>query len=245
MTEHIKNTIYNGNYRCGIFIHLKKTFDTVNQTILLKKLEHYGFRGVPLQWFESYLSARKQFVSVNGHSSDELEIKHGIPQGSVLGLLLFLLYINDLPSISKKLTFYLFADDTNIYFESSNLLHLQTTGNEELRKVRKWLESNRLALNIDKTNFVIFHSAGEVICDDITIKIGKKKIHRENHVRFIGVLLDSALSWKTHITELSKKLPQTVGLFCKIRHHPLKIPLSCFTMGSLHLFFHMEYQFGV
>ena len=105
------------------FLDLKKAFDTVNHTILLKKLEHYGFRGVPLQWFESYLSARKQFVSVNGHSSDELEIKHCIPQGSVLGLLLFLLYINDLPSISKKFTFYLFADDTNIYFESSNLLN--------------------------------------------------------------------------------------------------------------------------
>ena len=137
MTEHIKNTIDNGNYGGGIFIDLKKAFDTVNHTILLKKLEHYGIRGVPLQWFESYLSDRKQFVSVNGHSSDELEIKHGVPQGSVLGPLLLLLYINDLPRISKKLTFYLFADDTNIYFESSDLLHLQKTVNKELRKVRK------------------------------------------------------------------------------------------------------------
>ena len=85
--------------------------------------------------------------------------------------------------------------------------------------MRKWLESNRLALNIDKTNFVIFHSAGKVIWDNITIKIGKKKIHRGNHVRFLGVLLDSALSWKTHITELSKKLSRTVGLFYKIRHY--------------------------
>ena len=204
MTEHIKNSIDNGNYGCGIFIDLKKAFDTVNRTILLKKLEHYGIRGVSLQWFESYLSDRKQFVSVNGHSSNELEIKHGVPQGSVLGPLLFLLYINDLPSISKKLTFYLFADDTNIYFESSDLLHLQKTVNKELRKVRKWLESNRLALNIDKTNFVIFRSAGKEICDNITIKIGNKKIHRENHVRFLGVLLDSALSWKTHITNFPK-----------------------------------------
>ena len=130
----------------------------------------------------------------------------------------FLLYINDLSSISKKLTFYLFADDTNIYFESSNLLHLQKTVNKELQKMRKWLESNRLTLNIDKTNFVIFHSAGKEICD-ITIKIGKKKIHRENHVHFLGVLLDSTLSWKTSITELSKKLSQTVGLFYKIRHY--------------------------
>ena len=195
MTERIKNTIDNGNYGCGIFIDLKKAFDTVNHTVLLKKLEHYGIRGVQLHWFESYLSDRKQFVLVNGHSSDELEIKHGVPQGSVLGPLLFLLYINDLPIISKKLTFYLFADDSNIYFESLDLLHLQKTENKELRKVRKWLESNRLALNINKTNFVIFHSAGKEICDNIAIKMGKKKIHRENHVRFLGVLLDSALSW--------------------------------------------------
>ena len=207
--------INNGNHGCGIFTDVKKAFDTVNHTILLKKLEHYGIRGVPLQWLDLYLSARKQYASVNGHSSDELEIKHDVPQGSVLGPLLFLLYINDLLSISKKLTFYLFADDTNIYFESSNLLHLHKTINKELRKVRKWLESNRLALNIDKTNFVIFHSAGKVMCDNITIKIGKKKIHRENHVCFLGVLLDSALSWKTHITELSKKFSQTVGLFYK------------------------------
>ena len=119
--------------------------------------------------------------------SDELEIKRGVPQGSVLGPLLFLLYTNDLPSISKQLTFYLFVDDTNIYFQSSDLLHLQKTVNKELWKVRKWLKTNRLALNIDKTTFVFFHSAGKEICDNITIKVGKKKIHRENHVRFLGV----------------------------------------------------------
>ena len=91
----------------------------------------------------------------------ELEIKHGVPQGPVLGPFLFFLYTNDLRRIAKKSTFYLFADDTNIYFESSDLFHLQRTVNKELWKVRKWLESNRLVLNIDKTNFVIFHSPGK------------------------------------------------------------------------------------
>ena len=107
-------------------------------------------------WFLSYLSARKQYVSVNGHISDHLNISCGVPQGSVLGPLLFLLYINDLPNVSKLLTFYLFADDTNIYLSSPDLLKLQKTMNRELRKIRKWLAANHLALNIEKTNYVIF-----------------------------------------------------------------------------------------
>ena len=118
MTEEIRNTIDNGNYGCGVFIDLKKAFDTVNHSILLKKLEHYGIRGVALDWFCSYLSNRKQYVSVNGHISETLQIRCGVLQGSVLGPLLFLIYINDLPSVRKCLTFYLFADDTNIYFEA-------------------------------------------------------------------------------------------------------------------------------
>ena len=133
----------------------------------LGKLEHYGIRGIPLKWFESYLLNRKQYVSINGYSSEELILRHGVPQGSVLGPLLFLIFINDLPNVSKHLIFYLFADDTNIYFESTDLLQIQKVVNRELQKVRKWLEANRLALNIDKTNFVIFHSQQHKITENI------------------------------------------------------------------------------
>ena len=156
---------------------------------------HYGIRGVSLQWFESYLSNRKQYVSVNGHTSDELPITYGVPQGSVLGPLLFLIFINDLPNVSKRLTFYLFADDTNIYFESSDLLTIQKVVNQELRKVRKWLEANRLALNIEKTNFVLFHSTHHKLTDHIYLKFGRKKLKQQTHVRFLSVLLDSTLIW--------------------------------------------------
>ena len=111
-----------------------------------------------LKWFESYLKGRKQYVFYNGASSDIKEVSCGVPQGSVLGPLLFLIYINDLPNISEKLSFFLFADDTNIYYESTDLKELQITVNDELKKLSLWLNINRLALNVSKTNFVIFRS---------------------------------------------------------------------------------------
>ena len=128
----IKETIDNGKFGCGMFIDLKKAFDTVNHNILLTKLEHYGVRGVSLKWFQSYLSTRSQYVFCNGIKSDILNITCGVPQGSVLGPLLFLLYINDLPNILSKLKFFLFADDTNIYYESDDLKELEKTVNQEL-----------------------------------------------------------------------------------------------------------------
>ena len=109
-------------------------------------------------WFHSYLSNREQFVCINGHNSDSLPITCGVPQGSILGPLLFLLYINDLPNTSKLLSFHLFADDTNIYFSRKNLNDLELILNQELHAVAEWMKSNRLALSILKTNFVLSHS---------------------------------------------------------------------------------------
>ena len=134
ITEEMKRSIDDGNFACGIFLDLKKAFDTVNHATLIRKLEHYGIRGVILEWFKSHLTNRKQFVCVNGHCSEIFNITCGVPQGSVLGPLLFLLYINELPNISKKLKFYLFADDTNLLFSSSDLDYLQTLVNKELKK---------------------------------------------------------------------------------------------------------------
>ena len=154
-----------------------------------------------------------------------------VPQGSVLGPLLFLIYINDLPSVSKCLTFYLFADDTNIYFEASDLFTLQKVVNRELRNVKKWPDANKLALNVDKTNFVIFHSHAKKLTEPIVLKFGRKKISQADHVRFLGVLLDEILGWKPHLVELSRKLARSVGIFYKLRHlcsiRYTQICLSC------------------
>ena len=229
MTESIKSTIDNGDYGCGVFIDLKKAFDTVNHSILLKKMEHYGIRGIALNWFTSYLSNRKQYVSVNGHISEYLNISCGVPQGSVLGPLLFLIYINDLPNATRHLRFYLFADDTNIYFEAKDLETLQKIMKRELRHVKKWLEANKLALNVEKTNFVVFHSPAKKLTELVILKFGRKKITRASHLKFLGVLLDETLSWRSHLVELSRRLARSVSIFYKLRHYvPLDTLISIY-----------------
>ena len=142
-----------------------------------------------------------------------LNVTCGVPQGSVLGPLLFLIFINDIPNTSlhfarRKFAFYLFADDTSIYFESGNLEQLQKVVNSELKHIKKWLDANKLALNVEKTNFVIFHSPQKPLYENIIIKFGKQHVTKAKDVKFLG-LLDENLSWKHHLSELSKKLART------------------------------------
>ena len=217
ITERIKYSIDNRKYGCGIFIDLRKAFDTVNHTILLSKLKHYGIRDSSYNWFESYLSNRKQYVFVNGESSQLRNITYGVPQGSVLGPLLFLIYINDLPNISKVLNFYLFADDTNIYFEAETPEKLESVLNNELKELYTWLIVNRLSLNINKTNFVVFRPYNKPLKHNITLKIQKKAIAEKKIVKYLGIMIDSGLTWQAHIDNLSKKISRSIGLLYKIR----------------------------
>ena len=218
ITEEIKESIDNGKFGCGIFIDLKKAFDTVNHQILLTKLEHYGIRGVLLKWFESYLTNRRQYVYHNGIASDMEVITCGVPQGSVLGPLLFLIYVNDLPNISDKLRFFLFADDTNIYYDSNDLVELEKTVNQELRKLSQWLNINRLALNVGKTNFVIFR-ANRRIYHNVTLILNRKAIEQKDHVKYLGVLMDEHLNWKNQIANVTKKISRGVGILAKLRSY--------------------------
>ena len=218
IVEKIRGCIESKNYGCGIFIDLKKAFDTVNHNILLQKLEHYGVRGNGLLWFESYLKDRTQYVSCNNVSSETKTISCGVPQGSVLGPLLFLLYINDLPNISKKLNFFLFADDTNLFYECNNLEKLERVVNKELKKLVTWLNVNRLALNVSKTNYVIFAAINKPI-KPTTIIINRQAIEQKEYVKYLGVLIDSRLSFKYHISATTKKMARAVGIISKLRHY--------------------------
>ena len=243
ITETIKKTLDEKKYGCSVFIDLKKAFDTVDHDILLYKLEHYEIRGASLLWFKSYLYERKQFVHRNGIDSEVKTITCGVPQGSVLGPLLFLLNINDLPNISKELKFYLFADDTSIFLESNDLKSLEKTMNKELLKLYEWLCINRLALNITKTNFVIFHAKNKTK-SPVTILINNKAIDEDEEVIYLGIIIDSKLTFKNHINELKKRFQDQLESY--INFDPLLQAKSSlvFTMQSSTHFFFTELQYG-
>lgn len=146
----------NKKYTLGLFLYLSKAFDTVNHSILLHKLSHYGIRGIAHDWFCSYLSNRKHFVHVNGVASTCNYVTCGVPQDSILGPLLFLLYINDLPACSKNLKFCLFADDTSILFKSDDPTYSAQIINKDMKIVCDWFNVNKLTLNTSKTHLYSF-----------------------------------------------------------------------------------------
>ena len=150
LTENIRKNLDEGNIGCGIFVDLQKAFDTVEHDILLSKLEHYGIRGLANEWFKSYLSNRKQYVSINGYDSNLADVKFGVPQGSVLGPLLFLVYINDLNQALKFCKVHHFADDTNLIHFSKSVNRLNKYVNLDLKNLTYWLNANRISLNVKK-----------------------------------------------------------------------------------------------
>ena len=158
IVNRIHRNMDKGMFSCGDFIDLQQAFDTVDYHILLHKLSHYEIRGVLNKWFCSYLNGGTQITKVGSYISKREKTSCGVPQGSVLGPLLFLIYINDICKASNKLGFYLFADDTNLLYADRNLKSLESVVNVELlNNVGDWLSANKLSLNMKKTNFVTFH----------------------------------------------------------------------------------------
>ena len=192
-------------------------FNTVDHCILLDKLHIYGIRGIAHEWFSSYMSKRHQSVMYNNFESDYKEIKYGVPQqGSVLGPLLFLIYINDLPPISKLFMPILFVDDTNLFCTGKNLGDIVNEINVEIDKIYSWVKANKLSLNVEKTNFMLFTPKSfSQNMDDLLIN--GNRISEVNETKFLGVIIDNKLNWSPHIMHISKKIAKGIGIILKAR----------------------------
>ena len=201
----------------------------VNHEILLHKLKHYGIRGIAHNWFKSYLSDRQQYVGTNGAFSRIQKLKYGVPQGSILGPLLFIIYINDMPNITKIAKFILYADDANIIITGNSLAEISSMFSELSKSLTTWVSQNELLLNVRKTNYMIFTRKRGLDLDTLIPTVGNIPIERKTVARFLGVLVDEKLSWTNHINAVKSKMARYIGTLYKLRNIlPVKARVQTF-----------------
>ena len=218
--DFVTDELEKGNHVIGVYLDIQKAFDCVNFQILFRKLIKYGIRGKSLELIQNYLTNRKQKVKLEDENgavvfSDLRSITCGVPQGSVLGPLLFLIYINDLQNASSLFRAITFADDTNLFMAAPSLENLCDSVNSELDKIKIWFDSNRLSINVSKTCFQLYSKRS--LEDAPDIKINDISITRSSSVKFLGVIVDEKLSFKEHIEYVSKKLSIGIGFLYRGR----------------------------
>ena len=220
--DRVTEALDNNQCVISLFLDLSKAFDTVNHSILLNKLYRYGVRGIALDFISSYLQNRSQCVEIDGVTSSSLAVTCGVPQGSTLGPVLFLLYINDLHLCTELLQILLFADDTTLICSSNDLVSLVNTVNSELSHLQTWFNLNKLSLNPSKSCYIIFHNQ-KIVPTHPDIIIGNQIIKKVQSCKFLGVEIDSTLKWLNHIRFLEKKLSSTIYIIRNIRHKITRI----------------------
>ena len=218
LIDKITAALDNGDFTLAVLIDFRKAFDTVDHKILLDKLQHYGIRGIAYDWIKDYLNDRRQQVSYNGANTSYKTVNCGVPQGSILGPLLFIIYINDLSTVSTTLTSVLFADDTTLVDSDPNLTALVNRFNAELVNIVHWLNANRLSLNIEKTNYMIFRPKNKNDTN-IHIAINGAKINQVYKAKFLGVVIDDKLNWSDHIKYVVQKISKGIGIIIKARKY--------------------------
>ena len=243
MTQEIKDTIEKGKIAIGVFVDFQKAFDTVNHQILLRKLHHYGIRGSANDWFKSYLTKRRQCVSINGTTSESQYTKHGVPQGSVLGPLLFLIYINDLHNCIKHSTVRHFADDTNLLYsikkkEQDRNRNIVRNLNTDLRSLNQWLLANKISLNSTKTELIFFRKINTPI-PNLKIKLNGVRLKESSEVKYVGIIFDEYLTFNTHIRIMNARLKRANNLIAISRHYVSKELLRQIYYGQFYS--HLNY----
>lgn len=215
----VKSTAKN-KFSLGLSIDLSKAFDTLDYNILITKLKYIGIRGITLDWFKSYLTSRKQFVKINSIHSSCQNITCGVPQGSILGPILFLIYVNDLTAALTSSVAILFADDTTLLIENANLNTLIHHANIEIASIYRWFCLNKLSINHNKTNFVLFHSKNKPISENIShILLNDRQIQKVPFMKFLGVYFDSNLTWKVHLTNKANQILKVVSILGRLKHY--------------------------
>ena len=220
--NHIKSELQNKNYVLGIFIDLSKAFDTIDHQQLVQKLNYYGIRGTANNLISSYLSNRTQYTDCLGVKSDPLDVLFGVPQGSVLGPLLFLIYINDIVNCSSLGKFVLFADDTNIFVSAKSLSEAYNKANELLSELSNYMTTNLLHINLSKCCHIVFKPKTKVVDQpypELDLKINGISIKRVDSAVFLGATIDENLSWDKHITQMKRKLYHATATLSYLRKY--------------------------
>ena len=221
--DKIINYLENDQLPLAVFLDLSKAFDTIDHEILLRKLSYYGISGNSLLWFKCYLTNRKQYVQFKDSLSSYSNIKTGVPQGSILGPLLFIIYMNDIAHITNKFFFTIYADDTTLIspictFNINNHLTVSQNINSELKIITDWLALNKLSLNAKKTKMMIFHYHQKRISDiNLRLYINKTRIKQVKEFNFLGVVFDECVSWKDHTQKIAGKISMSVGTLKRLK----------------------------
>ncbi len=237
-TDNILENADNGLITASVFLDFSKAFDTVDHAILLRKLKSVGLDNNSLNWFESYLSSRQQVTSIDYTLSSSLPVSVGVPQGSILGPLLFIIYINDMPNIVKHCKILLYADDTLLYYSSKSASDIEKYVNEDLNLISQWLDQNLLTLNCKKSKFVLFGNNSRLKSfTNISIHVNEHQLARERTFKYLGITFSENLTWSDHLNNISTKINQRIGLLRRIKAFiPLKTRLIIHNALILPLF---------